>query len=140
MVSSKTSFANQMPEELLRQPITDILRLLELQLGSRLYEVFDPNVRIEGPFAGHTDSSWMKKANTVGINVRTIGHFWNIVPYTLTLPSAQNAIHILPFWEPGVVSSLYGPSSWNINPEWAPSPRPRAALAPWCSRWRESAP
>lgn len=35
----------------------------------------------------------------------------------MTLPNAFNAIHILPIWEPGVVSSLYGPSSWNINPE-----------------------
>ncbi len=59
----------------------------------------------------------MKSANTVGINVRTIGSFWKIVPYVLTLPAAQNAIHILPVWEPGVVASLYGPSSWNINPE-----------------------
>ncbi|MEM6700548.1 MAG: hypothetical protein AAF599_19240, partial [Bacteroidota bacterium] len=26
-------------------------------------------------------------------------------------------VHILPIWEPGVVASLYGMSSWNINPE-----------------------
>ena len=62
-------------------------------------------------------STWLKSVNTVGINVRTIQHFWNIIPYALTLPKAFNAIHILPIWEPGVVASLYGPSSWNINPE-----------------------
>ena len=53
----------------------------------------------------------------VGINVRTIGSFWNIMKYMLTVPASQQSIHILPIWEPGVVASLYGMSSWNINPE-----------------------
>ena len=53
----------------------------------------------------------------VGINVRTIQSFWNVVKYSFTLPSSQQSIHLLPIWEPGVVASLYGMSSWNINPE-----------------------
>ena len=53
----------------------------------------------------------------VGINVRTIGSFWNVIKYALTLPEAQSSIHLLPIWECGVVASLYGIASWNINPE-----------------------
>jgi hypothetical protein len=53
----------------------------------------------------------------VGINTRTIGSFWNIVKYTLTVPKLQDCIHLLPIWEPGVVGSLYGISSWQINTE-----------------------
>jgi hypothetical protein len=117
MDKPRTFLIGQMPNEVLLLPLTDVLQLLEQAFGASLYAAFDPESRIPGPYANHPDSSWIKKANTVGINVRTIGHFWNIIPYALTLPSAQNAIHILPIWEPGVVSSLYGPSSWNINPE-----------------------
>jgi len=30
--------------------------------------------------------------------VRTIGHFWNVVKYALSLSKAQSAIHLLPYW------------------------------------------
>jgi hypothetical protein len=33
------------------------------------------------------------------------------------LPRFQDSVHLLPIWEPGVVGSLYGISSWNINTE-----------------------
>jgi hypothetical protein len=46
-----------------------------------------------------------------------VGSFWNVVKYALTLPAALDSIHLLPIWEPGVVASLYGMSSWQINPE-----------------------
>jgi hypothetical protein len=52
----------------------------------------------------------------VGINVRTIQSFWNVVKY-FTLPASQSSIHLLPIWECGVVASLYGMAGWNINPE-----------------------
>ncbi|MCB9356894.1 MAG: hypothetical protein H6575_20250 [Lewinellaceae bacterium] len=110
-------FLSKMPEEALATPLHDLLHLLDQAFGQDLYRALDPNVAIASPVAGHRDTEWLKRANTVGINVRTIGHFFNIIPYALTLPPAQNAIHILPIWEPGVVSSLYGPASWNINPE-----------------------
>ncbi len=112
-----------MPEDARRTPFHEVLRLLEKRIGTDLYTALDPASRVPGPnFKLQTSNSelqttWIKTANTVGINVRTIGSFWNIIPYTLTLPTAQNTIHILPIWEPGVVSSLYGPSSFNINPE-----------------------
>ena len=90
--------------------------MLEQRFAANLYPAFDPAVSVPSPVAQQHTTNWLKTANTVGINVRTIQHFWNIIPYTLTLPSAQNAIHLLPIWEPGVVASLYGPVSWNINP------------------------
>lgn len=105
------------PESALQTPVGDIIQLLEQAFGSELYPAFDPMADVASPLSGHSDTDFLKTANAVGINVRTIRHFWNIIPYALTLPEAQNAIHILPIWEPGVVSSLYGPSSWNINPE-----------------------
>ncbi|MCK6692458.1 MAG: hypothetical protein L6Q97_10185 [Thermoanaerobaculia bacterium] len=105
------------PAEVLQKPVTEIIGQLERMLGRALTNALDPAAAVPGPFATENGTRWLKTANTVGINVRTIRHFWNIIPYSLLLPNAQNAIHILPIWETGVVSSLYGPSSWNINPE-----------------------
>ncbi len=106
-----------MPEEVLLLSFEEVVGYLEALYGTDLYDAFDNNRTIKSPTADLPNTTWLKSANTVGINVRTIQHFWNIIPYALTLPKAFNAIHILPIWEPGVVASLYGPSSWNINPE-----------------------
>lgn len=106
-----------MPEKALQTPLAEMISRLEQRFGADLHAAFDPGQRVASPVAGKTDTSWMRTAKTVGINVRTIRNFWNIVPYACTLPAAQNAIHMLPIWEPGVVASLYGPSSWNVNPE-----------------------
>lgn len=65
----------------------------------------------------HSDTTWIRRANIVGINVRTIGSLWHVVNYSLTLPRAVDAIHLLPVWEPGVVASLYGMASWQLNDE-----------------------
>jgi hypothetical protein len=119
-VSTSVSFDapfQQLPAEVLRLPLETQIQQLETAYGVNLYPAFDPDVRISAPCAQETNTEWLKFANTVGINVRTIRNFWNIIPYSMTLPPAQNAIHILPLWEPGVVASLYGPSSWNVNPE-----------------------
>jgi hypothetical protein len=69
----------------------------------------------ETPPAGATD--WIRSANVVGVNVRTVGGFFGVVRYLLTVPALYDAIHLLPVWEPGVVGSLYGMSSWEINGE-----------------------
>jgi hypothetical protein len=74
-------------------------------------------VDLQGPVANQPNTSWLQLTNMVGINVRTLGNFWNIVKYSLTLPAAQDSIHILPIWEAGVAGSMYGISSWNLNPE-----------------------
>ncbi len=94
------------------------LQLLEKRLGKGLIQdALDPHYTVPSPLAGLRTTNWVKRTNMVGINVRTIGNFWNIIKYTLTLPEAQQSIHLLPIWEPGVVASLYGMASWNINPE-----------------------
>ena len=111
----------------MQKPPTEIIAMLGRRFGPLAAKAIDPDATIPGPYASDTGTAWLKTAKTVGINVRTIRHFWNIVPYSLLLPNAQNAIHILPVWETGVVSSLYGPSSWNINPEFF-SPELAAAV------------
>ncbi|MCC6463491.1 MAG: hypothetical protein IT260_23680, partial [Saprospiraceae bacterium] len=107
-----------LPQEIQQFSVREILQILESQYGAdAVFRAMDPAIHFESPVARQRDTQWLKTAKTVGINVRTIQHFWKIVPYALTLPHAQNAIHILPVWETGVVSSLYGPCSWNLNPE-----------------------
>ena len=59
----------------------------------------------------------MRRSNVVGVNVRTVGSYAGVLKYALTLPEAFDAIHLLPIWEPGVVDSLYGIASWNLNTE-----------------------
>ncbi|MCB0211215.1 MAG: hypothetical protein KDJ52_17885 [Anaerolineae bacterium] len=105
------------------------LQILRRRLGNRLDSALDPintnpdavpnpiPAEIQAPAASQKDSRWLKYTNMVGINVRTVGSFWNIVKYALTLSQAQDTVHILPIWEPGVVGSMYGISSWNLNPE-----------------------
>jgi hypothetical protein len=72
---------------------------------------------IRSPVEGEPDGGWLKKANLVGVNLRTLGGFWGLIPYSLTLPAVQDTIHLLPIWEPGVVGSLYGMVSWQLNME-----------------------
>ncbi len=105
----------------------EALEILQGRLGERFDDAIacaDPECSpeqmppsIQSPVLGQPDGTWLKTSNMVGINVRTIGSFWNVVKYAITLPEAQDSIHLLPVWEPGVVGSLYGISSWLINRE-----------------------
>ena len=107
-----------MPETAVKMPVPELFSILQERLG---YQVIDaclnPDVLYESPLSGLQSPVWLKRCNMAGINVRTIHNFWNVVKYALTLPASQRAVHLLPIWEPGVVSSLYGIASWNINPE-----------------------
>ncbi|MEM1324844.1 MAG: hypothetical protein AAGI23_02760 [Bacteroidota bacterium] len=94
-----------------------VLDIYRKQLGDTFLTAIQPDRTIPSPLRRQTSPDWIKQTNMVGINVRTIGSFWNIMKYMLTIPAAQQSVHILPIWEPGVVASLYGMSSWNINPE-----------------------
>ncbi len=114
---SETNFLVLMPEDAVKTPLTKIIRHLENHFGNSVQDAFNPQNNIPSCIKNFSETSWLRSAKCVGINVRTIRNFWNIVPYALTLPKAQNAIHILPIWEPGVVASLYGMASWNVNPE-----------------------
>ncbi len=105
------------PPDALAMAPASVVEVIIGQYSDAAQAAFDPEKDIPSPVAGTKNTEWMKKANCVGINVRTIGSFWNIIPYSLTLAQCQDSIHILPIWEPGVVASLYGMSSWQINPE-----------------------
>jgi hypothetical protein len=113
-IMTRPAFLTLFPSEVVQMSIRDVLNVLYNTYGERLELAL--NDTVPPPSPTH-DTSWLRHANTVGINVRTIGHFFNLVPYAITLPTAQNAIHILPVFEPGVVASLYGPCSWQVNPE-----------------------
>lgn len=117
--SHQTSYIeNLLPEIAIQLNVYEILDILQRRLGAELLQrALDTNQHIQSPVSHYPDGSWLKKSNMVGINVRTIGDFFNVIKYALTLPKSQDAIHLLPIWEPGVVGSLYGMTSFNINPQ-----------------------
>ncbi|MCB0639780.1 MAG: hypothetical protein KDC54_24315, partial [Lewinella sp.] len=107
-----------LPEKAVQLRGEEVLQLLHQRFGTQaLQQALDPQQVSPSPLAGQSNSSWIKRVNMVGINVRTIQSFWNVIKYALTLPASQSSVHLLPIWEPGVVSSLYGMASWQINPE-----------------------
>ena len=82
-----------------------------------LAQCLDPAYTHPSPVCDQVNGNWLKATATVGVNVRTIGSFLEVVKYALTLPDHIQGIHLLPVWEPGVVGSLYGMASWELNPE-----------------------
>jgi hypothetical protein len=130
-----------LPELALKIPVTEVLELLRQRWGEKVdlalsLGATDPQApqerlpeAIRSPVASESNGAWLKKANLVGVNLRCVGGFWGLIPYSLTLPAAQDAIHLLPVWEPGVVGSLYGMVSWELNREFF-SPA-LAAACPW---------
>lgn len=115
-VNGKHSFVKGLtPQDAISLPTPQVLYLLEQRLGKQLHETLSHEKKVSLSLGDNP--TWLKTTNMVGINVRTIKNFWNIVKYALTLPAHQNSIHLLPIWEPGVVASLYGMSSWVINEE-----------------------
>jgi hypothetical protein len=106
-----------LPEEAMYMNPQQVFYLLRKRFGESAVTAFQYSELIPSPIGMERDSEWLKSTNMVGVNVRTIGSFWNLVKYAFTLPNHQNAIHILPIWECGVVASLYGMASWNINGE-----------------------
>jgi hypothetical protein len=120
--SGRNSFIyGLLPEDAVNLPITQTISILKKRLGDQSFqaaiELHDSPITNHQSPTHKSPLGGARGANFVGINVRTIQSFWNVVKYALTLPASQSAVHLLPIWEPGVVSSLYGMASWNINPE-----------------------
>lgn len=117
--SGQSSFIqNLLPQTAVQFSVYQTLEILHKRLGNDvLRRALNPDETIESPAKEYSDGSWLKRSNMVGVNVRTIGSFWNLINYVLTLPASHDSIHLLPIWEPGVVGSLYGMVSWQINPE-----------------------
>ncbi len=129
-VSGEHSFlAGARPQDVLAAPLAHVFDVLEQRHGVAIREAVSPAAvdlgrpltalpaAVASPHAGDGDTSWMRRTNMVGVNVRTVGDYAGVVGYALTLPAAVGAIHLLPIWEPGVVDSLYGMASWNLNGE-----------------------
>ena len=107
-----------LPELAVQLPGKEVLTLLEVRYGKKELEAaLSPLHKVPSPLEGQKDPSWIQQSNMVGINVRTIQNFFNVLKYCLTIPKEQDSIHLLPIWEPGVVASLYGMASWQINSE-----------------------
>ena len=118
VAQNQTFIPNLLPEQAVQMSTMQLAYILEKRFGQQyFFQALNPENTIASPLQNHTSATWLKTVNMVGINVRTIGSFWNVVKYTLTLPQTQSSIHLLPIWECGVVASLYGMASWNINPE-----------------------
>ncbi|MEM6394864.1 MAG: hypothetical protein AAF741_00855 [Bacteroidota bacterium] len=115
----QTDFVHGLPPQLALQISGEtLLKLLEERLGKIVFNrCLDPKSQVESIVAEQNTTDWIKHTNMVGINVRTIGDHWSILKYQLCLPTHVSAIHLLPIWEPGVVSSLYGMASWRLNGE-----------------------
>ena len=132
------------PEDALHIPAPEILGILRQRWGKWVDLALSPRFtnpdslpevlpeEIRSPVAAQPDGNWLQHANLVGVNLRTVGGFWGLIPYILTLPAAQSAIHLLPVWEPGVVGSLYGMVSWQLNPEFFS--QPLTSACPWLDR------
>ena len=123
-LSGECSFIpNLMPADAVKMSAEQVMHILSKKLGYNFFVAFSPEKTILSPLENpplnivESQTNWLKRSKMVGVNVRTVQSFWNVVKYAFTLPEAQQAIHLLPIWEPGVVASLYGMSSWNINPE-----------------------
>lgn len=107
-----------LPAQVLKIPMSEVLELLRQRLGDAVLErALSHELCIDGPQKRSDNASWLRRTKMVGINIRTVGDFSGVLKYALTLPASQDSIHLLPFWEPGVLSSLYAMSSWNVNPE-----------------------
>ncbi|QJW89076.1 hypothetical protein HNV11_06575 [Spirosoma taeanense] len=117
--SGRSSFIPRLlPQTAIGFSVYQTLEMLYKRLsGNTLRRALDPDEVIESPVKAQPNGDWLKRSNMVGINVRTIGSFWKVINYNLTLPALHDSIHLLPIWEPGVVGSLYGMVSWQINPE-----------------------
>ncbi len=117
------------PQELIQAPLSQVFDVLERRYGEAIKVAVSPAAVdlgrpigelprvVMSPRAGELDAAWIRRTNMVGINVRTVGTYGGVVKYALTLPSIIDSVHLLPVWEPGVVDSLYGMASWNLNTE-----------------------
>ena len=117
IAKNQTFIPNLLPEQAVQMPAVQVAYILEKRFGQHdFFQALNPENTITSPVQNHENATWLKTVNMVGINVRTIDSFWNVIKYSLTLPKSQSSIHLLPIWECGVVASLYGIASWNINP------------------------
>lgn len=117
------------PQDALAVPLEVMLDVMRQRIGVAVDVALSPDAvdlsrplrhlptEVTSPRAAERDSSWLKRSNMVGVNVRTVADYGGVLKYALTLPAAFDSIHLLPIWEPGVVESLYGIAGWGLNNE-----------------------
>ena len=108
---------NLRPDAAVALPAATVLSELRAAFGDRIDVAREASANRAPEECVARGAGWMRSTRMVGINVRTIGSFWRVVHYSLTLSRLYCSIHLLPIWEPGVVGSLYGMASWNLNQE-----------------------
>ncbi len=130
VAGDRSFLAGLRPQDAIALPLDRVLEVLRRRHGAAIDialsdEAVDLDadlaalpVAVRSPVADRPDSSWLKRTNMVGINLRTVGDLGNVVKYGLTLPAAFDAIQLLPFWESGVVKSLYGMASWHLDSDY----------------------
>ncbi len=95
----------------------EILDALNRRLGPVLAKARRAHEQVASPVHREQNGSWLKRSNCVGINLRTTAGLLGALKFVLTLPPHIESVHLLPIFEPGVVGSLYGMVSWEINQE-----------------------
>ncbi len=117
--TGRTGFVKGLaPELAVTLSAAQLFEHLRPRLGQEVLDrCLDPTYTHPSPVGKEPNGAWLKSTATAGVNIRTIGSFLEVVKYALTLPDHIRGIHLLPIWEPGVVGSLYGMASWELNPE-----------------------
>jgi hypothetical protein len=117
------------PQDAVAMPLREVLELLSRRYGAAIAvalsdeavdldrSLSDLPEPVRSPRADEPDPSWLRRTNMVGVNVRTVRDYGGVIKYALTLPAVVDSVQLLPVWEPGVVESLYGIASWNLNRE-----------------------
>jgi hypothetical protein len=109
---------NLLPQTAIAMPVFEVLSIIDSRYGQdALRFCLNPENTQDSPLDKESNPEWLKSSRMLGVNIRTIGNFFNLLKYLLTVGDSFDSVHILPIWEPGVVGSLYGKISWNINPE-----------------------
>lgn len=130
VAGARSFVAGLRPQDAIGLPLGHVVDVLRRRHGDAIDVALSPEAvdleadladlpaEVRSPVADQPDSSWLKRTNMVGINLRTVRDLGNVVKYGLTLPAAFDAVQFLPFWESGVVKSLYGMASWHLDSDY----------------------
>jgi hypothetical protein len=94
----------------------ETLDILSQRLGKDKLERILQGENVPSPVQGEPSSDWMKQAKIIGVPMRTMRHYWNLVKYAVSCP--EDAIQLLPLLEPGAEGSVYAPASWMLSKEY----------------------
>jgi len=114
--TEKSSFhSGVLPEDSIKLNVPETLAKLEEIIGKEAVNNIMSGEQIDSPLkkVGEQNTDWLKKSKVVGINPRTVKTYFNIAKYAMTFP--EDAVHILPFLNPGDLNCLYNPNNFNYS-------------------------